>query len=107
MGNNKILGFWEKIFAFVVNFEPIILISLQALFCSSKSKQSSSLFGNWISLRVKLFDGKYPENSIEKIIDYYKISKKDFDENIDKWVNKKLKKKNNITKLWEPNFEIK
>ena len=41
----------------------------------------------------------HPENSIEKIIDYYKISKKDFDENIDKWVNKKLFTKNNITKL--------
>ncbi len=55
---------------------------------------------------VKLFDGKYPENSIEKIIDYYNVSKKDFDENIDKWVNKKLFKKNSTTKLWEPNFEI-
>ena len=48
---------------------------------------------------VKLFDGKYPENSIEKIIDYYKISKKNFDENIDKWVNKKLFTKKKYNKI--------
>ena len=33
--------------------------------------------------------------------------KKDFDDNIDKWVNKKLFQKNLDTKIWEPTFEIK
>ena len=56
---------------------------------------------------VKLFDGKYPESSIMKIINYYGIKKKDFNENVDKWVNKKLFQKNLDTKIWEPRFEIK
>ena len=56
---------------------------------------------------VKIFDGNYPEESVVKIIDYYQISKKDFDNNIDKWVNKKLFKKNSNTNLWDPKFEIK
>ena len=56
---------------------------------------------------VNLFDGKYPEKSIIKIIDYYGIKKKDFDDNIDKWVNKKLFQKNLDTKIWKPTFEIK
>ena len=55
---------------------------------------------------VNLFDGKYPENSIIKIIDYYEIYRKDFDDNIDKWVNKKLFQKNSNTKIWEPKFKV-
>ena len=55
---------------------------------------------------VNLFDGKYPENSIIKIIDYYEIDRKDFDDNIDKWVNKKLFQKNSNTKIWEPKFKV-
>ncbi len=56
---------------------------------------------------VKIFDGNYPEESMNKIIDYYQITKKEFDNNIDKWVNKKLFEKNSNTNLWDPKFEIK
>ena len=54
---------------------------------------------------VKLYDNYYPEEYFEKYCEYYKLSKKEFLKNIDKWANKKLfeKKKGK----WEPKFKIK
>ena len=43
---------------------------------------------------VKLYDDFYPENLFDEYCDYYKMSKNDFIETLDKWVNKDLFEKN-------------
>ena len=53
---------------------------------------------------VRLYDGSYPSNFIEKYLDYYKMSKQDFDEILDKWANKDILRK--VDGVWVPNFEI-
>jgi len=53
---------------------------------------------------VKLYDGIFPEEHLEKYLKYFDISEAIFFENIDKWVNKELFSKTNIG--WKPNFEI-
>ena len=53
---------------------------------------------------VKLYDHNYPEKYINDYLEYYKITKPNFDKIIDKWANKKIlyKKKGK----WLPKFEI-
>ena len=53
---------------------------------------------------VKLYDGQYPDEFIDLYLDYYQISKKYFDEILDKWTNPKLFKKVNNELI--PLFEI-
>ena len=53
---------------------------------------------------VKLYDNYYPEEYVPYYLDYFEISKKEFDEVIDKWANKDLFEKKN---RWVPKFEIK
>jgi len=53
---------------------------------------------------VKLYDNQYPEPFIDIYLDYYKMSQKEFEEVIDKWVNKILFKK--VNNRWEPIFEV-
>ncbi len=54
---------------------------------------------------AKLYDNNYPKKFIPIYLDYYQITRNEFNKIIDKWANKKLfKKKNNI---WHPNFEVK
>ncbi len=53
---------------------------------------------------VKLYDGQYPEEYINIYLDYYKMTKTEFDETLDKWVNKNIFKK--VNGRWLPNFEI-
>ena len=54
---------------------------------------------------VKIFDNQYPSEYVKDYLGYFKISKKEFDEILDRWANKKLFfKKNN---KWHPKFEIK
>ena len=53
---------------------------------------------------VKMYDGNYPENSIDTYLDYYQMEKNEFDSVIDKWANKDLFQK--IDGLWQPTFEV-
>lgn len=55
---------------------------------------------------VKLYDGHYPENYIDKYLNYYDISKEEFDKVLDKWVNKDLFYKCSKSKIWKPKFEV-
>ena len=52
-----------------------------------------------------MYDNYYPKQFINLYLDYYKISLKEFNLIIDKWVNKKLFKK--IKGIWQPKFSIK
>jgi len=53
---------------------------------------------------VKLYDNQYPEQFIDIYLDYYQMTQKEFDDVLDKWVNKKLFQK--INNRWEPIFEV-
>lgn len=53
---------------------------------------------------VQLYDNIYPEEFIETYLEYYQISKKEFDEVIDSWANKELFEK--VDGFWEPKFTI-
>ena len=52
---------------------------------------------------VQMYDDMYPESLFEEYCDYFKMSMKEFQENIDKWANKKLFEKKN---RWVPKFKI-
>ena len=54
---------------------------------------------------VRLYDNNYPKKFIQIYLDYYQISKNEFDKIIDKWANKKLFKK--VRNIWQPKFEVK
>jgi N-acetyl sugar amidotransferase len=54
---------------------------------------------------VRLYDGQYPEESLDIFLEYYQMSKNEFDETIDKWANKDLFEK--VNGRWKPTFEIK
>ena len=53
---------------------------------------------------VKLYDGQYPEESLGVYLDYYQMTKKEFDDTLDKWANKDLFEK--VKGRWKPTFEI-
>jgi len=53
---------------------------------------------------VSLYDNTYPDEFVETYLDYYRMSKKEFDKIIDKWTNKNLFKKDNG--LWMPKFVV-
>ena len=54
---------------------------------------------------VNLYDGGYPHDQIEMYLDYYEMTREEFDLVIDRWTNKEnyLKKDG----YWEPKFSIK
>lgn len=54
---------------------------------------------------VRLYDNNYPKKFIPTYLDYYQITRKEFDKIIDRWANKKLFKK--IKNVWKPKFIIK
>ena len=54
---------------------------------------------------VRLYDGQYPEIFIEQYLEYYQMTKEQFDEVIDKWANKELFEK--VNGFWEPKFLVK
>ena len=54
---------------------------------------------------VKFFDGRYPEQFIDLYLDYYQMSKQEFDATIEKWVNQSLFELKNGR--WRPTFTIK
>jgi len=53
---------------------------------------------------VNLYDGVFPEEHVDKYLEYFGISDAKFFENIDKWANKKLFEKKNS--VWKPKFKI-
>ena len=53
---------------------------------------------------VKLYDNSYPEEFVKSYLEYYKMTKDEFDLIIDKWVNKDLFKKQN--KRWVSKFIV-
>ncbi|MCS7214649.1 MAG: N-acetyl sugar amidotransferase [Thermodesulfovibrio sp.] len=53
---------------------------------------------------VKLYDNQYPEPFIDLYLDYYKMTKEEFDAVLDKWANKDLFEK--IDGRWQPKFEV-
>ena len=54
---------------------------------------------------VNLYDNSYPEKFIADYLDYYQMSRSQFDKVIDKWANKSLFKK--LNGKWIPKFKIK
>ncbi len=55
---------------------------------------------------VKAFDGMYPENYIKTYLNYFKMTKNEFNQVLDKWTNKKLFTKNKKNGLWKPKFNV-
>ncbi len=53
---------------------------------------------------VAMYDNTYPYSLIDSYLEYYKISKQEFDDILDKYVNRDLFKK--IDGIWEPKFEV-
>lgn len=53
---------------------------------------------------VRLYDGHYPEEFITLYLDYYKMTKSEFDAVLDRYANKDLFKK--IDGLWQPMFVV-
>ncbi len=54
---------------------------------------------------VRMFDGHYPDEFINMYLEYYKMSKEEFDTVLDKWANKELFEK--LDGLWRPKFMVK
>ena len=53
---------------------------------------------------VKMYDGEFPEQYVPYYLDYYHMTRKEFDAVLDKWANKELFEKKNGK--WMPVFEI-
>lgn len=53
---------------------------------------------------VRMYDGIFSHDSIEIYLDYYQMTKKEFNDVLDKWANKSLFEKKG--EQWEPIFEI-
>lgn len=51
---------------------------------------------------VKMYDNSYPENLIGTYLEYYKMTKEEFDAVLDKYANKDLFEK--IDGIWQPKF---
>jgi len=51
---------------------------------------------------VKMYDNAYPYDLIDVYLDYYKMTKEEFDEVLDKYANKDLFEK--IDGIWQPKF---
>ena len=54
---------------------------------------------------VNLYDGHYPEEFIEKYLNYYQMTLQEFEDVIDSWANEDLFEK--IDGYWKPKFVIK
>jgi N-acetyl sugar amidotransferase len=53
---------------------------------------------------VNLYDNSYPYDFIDLYLDYYKMTKNDFDSIIDKYANKDLFEK--VKGIWQPKFKV-
>ena len=50
-----------------------------------------------------MYDNNYPERFIERYLEYYKMSRNEFNKILDKWANKKLFEKKGDK--WIPNLK--
>jgi N-acetyl sugar amidotransferase len=53
---------------------------------------------------VRLYDGQYPEQYLEQYLEYYQMTQAEFDEVLDRWVNRDLFRKKNGR--WRPVFTV-
>jgi N-acetyl sugar amidotransferase len=53
---------------------------------------------------VRLYDGHYPEEYLAIFLDYYHLSRKEFDDALDRWANQALFEK--IDGYWKPRFTV-
>lgn len=53
---------------------------------------------------VKLYDNAYPHEHLDTYLNYYEMSKKEFDDVLDRYANKNLFEKRNG--MWEPKFVV-
>jgi N-acetyl sugar amidotransferase len=53
---------------------------------------------------VRLYDGHYPEEFIDTYLDYYRMTKAEFDEALDRWANRDLFEK--VDGRWRPLFTL-
>lgn len=51
---------------------------------------------------VKMYDNSYPHDLIDTYLEYYNMSKSEFDDVLDKYANKDLF--NKIDGIWQPKF---
>ena len=54
---------------------------------------------------VKIYDGHFPEEFLDLYLEYYRMTREQFNEVIDRWVNQDLFEK--VDGMWIPTFEIK
>jgi hypothetical protein len=65
--------------------------------CGSMSREQA------INL-VSVYDGQYPDSSIDDYLDYDQVSQDEFDSKLDKWANQALFDK--VSGCWEPKFKV-
>ena len=53
---------------------------------------------------VKVYDGYYDDQNTEKYLDYYQMTRSEFDSVLEKWVNKDLFEK--VDGFWKPVFSV-
>ena len=53
---------------------------------------------------VRLYDGHYPNEFIEDYLEYYQVTRKEFDGALDRWVNRDLFEK--VDGYWKPLFTV-
>lgn len=53
---------------------------------------------------VNLYDGQFPDEHMDTFLNYYKMSKQEFDSVLDKWANKEIFE--NIDGYWQPKFKV-
>jgi hypothetical protein len=53
---------------------------------------------------VRLYDGQYPEEYLDTYLEYYQMNMEEFNNVLDRWVNKELFRKENGR--WQPQFSI-
>jgi len=54
---------------------------------------------------VRLYDNHYPEEFMEQYLDYYQMTRGEFDAVLDRWANRELFEKANGR--WQPTFKVK
>ncbi|MCG3770078.1 MAG: hypothetical protein JW384_01218 [Nitrosomonadaceae bacterium] len=53
---------------------------------------------------VRLYDGQFPHEFLELYLDYYQITRDEFDAVLDRWVNRELFSK--VNGIWKPLFTV-
>ena len=53
---------------------------------------------------VRLYDGQYPDEYIDRYLEYYQMSQEELDAVFDKWANKELFER--LGGRWKPKFLV-